>query len=174
MLDGHFVLSSGLHSAVYVEKFRLIERPDVTVPLCARIADRYRDERVAAVAGPTTGGAILAWEVARQLEVRCLIAERAEGGGREFRRGFSLAPGERVLVVDDVLTTGGSVRETVAALHDRAAEVVAGAVLVDRSDGEAQAGAPLWAVLSLPVPAYAPVDCPACARGEALTKRGSS
>jgi orotate phosphoribosyltransferase len=174
VLEGHFLLTSGLHSPLYVEKFELVQHPDITVPLCGRIAERFRGEGVRTVAGPTTGGAILAFETARQLGARAIIAERAEGGGREFRRGFKLEPGERVLVVDDVLTTGGSARETVEAVERAGGVAVGVGVLIDRSWGRAGAGAPLWAALSLDVPAYAPDDCPGCASGLPLTKRGTS
>src|SRR5437588_1249656 len=110
--QGHFVLSSGRHSDEYWEKFRLLEWPRVTEQLCQTIVERYREQRIAAVIGPTTGGALLAQEVARQLGTRCLLAEPVAGGGRELRRGFVLKERERVLIVDDVLTTGLSLRET--------------------------------------------------------------
>ena len=174
VLRGHFLLSSGLHSDTYVEKFELIQHPDVAVPLCAQIADRYRDASVRTVAGPTTGGAILAFEVARQLGARCVVAERSEDGGREFRRGFKIGRGERVLVVDDVLTTGGSVRQTVAAVEGLGGVVVGAGLLVDRSGGRADAGTSYWAALELDTPAYRPDECPQCAGGVPLTKRGTS
>src|SRR5439155_25265536 len=116
--NGHFVLSSGQHSDEYWEKFRLLEWPRVTEQLCRQIASRYKQSGIAAVIGPTTGGALLAQEVARQLDTRCLLAEPAPiHQGRELRRGFTLHPGERVLIVDDVLTTGLSLRETLSALE---------------------------------------------------------
>src|SRR6266702_7790735 len=115
--QGHFVLSSGRHSDEYWEKFRLLEWPRVTEQLCREIAGRYKRSAIAAVVGPTTGGALLAQEVARQLDTRCLLAEPAPGGGRELRRGFVLHPAEPVLIVDDVLTTGLSLRETLAAIE---------------------------------------------------------
>src|SRR6266516_8187089 len=115
--NGHFVLSSGRHSDEYWEKFRLLEWPRVTQQLCKQIAERYWGGALSAVIGPTTGGALLAQEVARQLDTRCLLAEPASKGGRELRRGFVLGPAERVLVVDDVLTTGLSLRETLCAIE---------------------------------------------------------
>ena len=174
LLRGHFLLSSGLHSDVYVEKFELVQHPDVTVPLCSHIAQHYSEAGVQTVAGPTTGGAILAFETARQMGVRSIFAERSPSGGREFRRGFKLAPGERVLVVDDVLTTGGSVRATVAAIEVTGAVVVGAGVLIDRSGGAADAGTGYFAALTLKVPTYDPSECPQCLAGVRLEKRGSS
>ncbi len=174
ILHGHFLLSSGMHSDTYVEKFALIQQPVITVELCRRIAERYRDACVQTVAGPTTGGAILAFEVARQLGVRAIIAERTEDGGREFRRGFRLEPGERVLVVDDVMTTGGAVRHTVNAVESCDALVVGAGLLVDRSGGRSNAGTPFWAALTVDSPAFDTRNCPQCAQGLALTQRGTT
>jgi orotate phosphoribosyltransferase len=135
---GHFVLSSGQHSNEYWEKFRLLEWPRVTEQLCREIASRYLLYDVEAVVGPTTGGALLAQEVARQLGARCLIAEPSLiNQGRELRRGFTLRPSERVLIVDDVLTTGLSLRETLSAVQCYQPEVVGIEVLIDRSGGAA-------------------------------------
>src|SRR5690348_14307138 len=121
--EGHFLLSSGRHSDRYIEKFDLLADPRATATICEQIAAQFADAGVAVVAGPTTGGILLAFEVARQLGVRAAYAERAANGpGREFRRGAIPHPGERVLAVDDILTTGGSVRETLAALAERSEE----------------------------------------------------
>src|SRR5947208_16893008 len=117
-LEGHFLLSSGKHSPFYLEKFQVLQWPQETERLCHSIAESSRGLGVQTVAGPTTGGIILAHEVARQLGVRAIYAERREGAsGREFRRGFALAPGERVLVVDDIMTTGGSLQESIDAVR---------------------------------------------------------
>jgi orotate phosphoribosyltransferase len=164
--DGHFILASGRHSATYLEKFQVLQRPRETERLCAAIADWARPLDVATVAGPTTGGIILAHEVARQLGARAVYAERPESGkGREFRRGFQLAPGERVLVVDDIMTTGGSVQETIGAVREGSAVVAGAAVLVDRSGGAASLDVPVRALWRLDIPTYAPADCPLCAAG---------
>ena len=185
--EGHFVLSSGKHSPSYLEKFWVLQWPRHTERLCAAIAERARDLRVATVAGPTTGGIILAHEVARQLGARAVYAERQEGqesqesqegqrgrSGRVFRRGFQLDAGERILVVDDIMTTGGSVQETIDAARVSGGEVIAAAVLVDRSGGAVQLGVPLHALWSLDIPTYAAAGCPLCARGLPLTKPGTT
>src|SRR5438067_13879081 len=135
--NGHFVLSSGRHSDEYWEKFRLLEWPRVTEQLCQQIAERYRGGALSAVIGPTTGGALLAQEVARQLDTRCLLAEPSSSGGRELRRGFILSKDERVLIVDDVLTTGLSLRETLDAIKPYQPNIIGIDILIDRSDGEA-------------------------------------
>lgn len=173
--QGHFLLSSGRHSDEYWEKFRLLEHPRVTEQLCGEIAARYRERNLSAIIGPTTGGALLAQEVGRQLGARCLIAEPAAGGGRELRRGFVLQPGERVLVVDDVLTTGLSVSETLDALRPYQPEILGIEVLIDRSAGEAgkQFAPPLQALFSVVARSYDPADCPLCREGRPLVKPGT-
>jgi orotate phosphoribosyltransferase len=173
--DGHFVLASGKHSALYLEKFQVLQWPKQTERLCADIAEWARGIEPQTIAGPTTGGIILAHEVARQLELRAVYAERVENGtGREFRRGFQLAPGELVLVVDDIMTTGGSVQETMDAVTSAGARVVGTAVLVDRSGGRARLGVPLHALWALDIPAFDAASCPLCARGEPVTRPGTT
>jgi orotate phosphoribosyltransferase len=173
--EGHFVLASGRHSPGYLEKFQVLQWPARTAALCADIAQWARALAVRTVAGPTTGGIILAHEVARQMELRSIYAERVESGtGREFRRGFELSSGERVLVVDDILTTGGSLHETIDAVRRDGAEVVAAAVLVDRSGGTAGLDVPLHALWTLDIPTYALSDCPQCAEGVPVTKPGTT
>jgi len=173
--EGHFVLASGKHSSRYLEKFQVLQWPVRTAMLCADIAEWARSLAPRTVAGPTTGGIILAHEVARQLELRAVYAERTLGArGREFRRGFELGSGERVLVVDDILTTGGSVQETVDAVRSGGAQVVGAAVLVDRSGGAATIDVPLHALWTVDMPTYAPADCPQCVAGVPLTKPGTT
>ena len=171
--DGHFVLSSGRHSARYLEKFQVLQHPRDTEKLAGAIASWARPRDVATVAGPTTGGIILAHELARQLGARAVYAERAERGDREFRRGFTLAPGERVLVVDDIMSTGGSVQETIAAVRATGATVIGAAVLVDRSGGEAKPDVPLYALWRFEIPTYGR-DCPLCAAGVPLEHPGTT
>lgn len=178
LLDGHFLLASGRHSARYLEKFQVLQRPRETERLCAAIVERARGLGVGAVAGPTTGGIILAHEVARQLGVRAAYAERSEAAtGRVFRRGSRPGPGERVLVVDDIMSTGGSVEETIAAVRAAGATPVGAAVLVDRSGGTAAArlgDVPLIALWEVAIPTYDPRSCPLCARGEPTSKPGTT
>jgi len=173
--DGHFVLSSGKHSPRYLEKFQVLQWPAHTERLCGAIAERVAAGGIDTVAGPTTGGIILAHEVARQMGKRAVYAERNEAGpGRVFRRGFQIARGERVLVVDDIMTTGGSVQETMDAVRAAGGTVVAAAVLVDRSGGAASLGVPLHALWSLDIPTYAAETCPLCAKDVAITKPGTT
>ena len=175
-LEGHFLLSSGKHSPIYLEKFQILQWPQETERLCQSIVEAARGLGVQTVAGPTTGGIILAHEVARQLGVRAVYAERtADGRGREFRRGFRLNPGERVLVVDDILSTGGSVQDTIDAVRASGAEVVGVGVLVDRSDGQARFdGLPLISLWDVSIPAYLPGECPQCAEGTPVVKPGTT
>lgn len=172
LLQGHFLLSSGLHSDQYLEKFRLVENPSLLEPLCEEIADRFREDGVQYVLGPTTAGIIIAYCVARHLGVPARYAEPA-GGGRALRRGQKLPSGSRVLIVDDILTTGLSVRECMAIVREHGAELVGVGVLGDRSGGQAQFGVKLEALLRENMQAFAPEDCPLCNQGIPLVKPGS-
>jgi len=173
VMNGHFLLTSGLHSPRYVEKFRLLQYPDHTAPLCDMVADHFKGIEIHSVAGPTLGGVILAYEVARALKVRSIYAER-EGDSRVFRRGLSLNPGEKVLVVDDILTTGGSVKEVVEAVRAEGAIPAAVGVLVDRSGGQVHFEVPFFSCLQLAIPAYRTEACPQCAQGVPLIKPGGA
>ncbi len=172
-MEGHFELTSGLHSPIYWEKFKVLQYPRHTEKLCGLIAARYRDENVEVVVGPTTGGVILAYEVARQLGVRGFFAEK-EGSERVFRRGFSIRPGERVLIVDDILTTGGSIMEVVKAVEKLGGDIVGLGILVDRTEGGLSIGKPLFSCLRSATPAYRPEDCPLCKAGIPLTRQGGA
>ena len=166
-LEGHFLLSSGKHSPFYLEKFQVLQWPEETERLCRSIAESARGLGVQTVAGPTTGGIIVAHEIARQLGARAVYAERTAG--------FRLNPGERVLVVDDVMSTGGSVQETIDAVRASGAEVVGVGVLVDRSAGQATFdGLPVIALWDVAIPAYQPDECPQCAQGVPLVKPGTT
>jgi len=168
---GHFLLTSGLHSPIYWEKFRIIEHPDITEKLCRKIAEHFSNQGVQLVVGPTTGGIILAYEVARQLGLRSVFAEK-EGDRRVLRRGFKIKPGEKVLVVDDVLTTGKSVKEVLDAVAREKGEVIGIGVLVNRSEEEPNFGVPLFSCLRSATPTYKPQRCPLCAASVPLTKPG--
>jgi orotate phosphoribosyltransferase len=191
LTDGHFQLKSGRHSERYLEKFLVLQDPAATSELCGFWAEEYRgaDGRptVDLVAGPTTGGVVLAFETARQLGVRGIFAEEvtaADGTrSREFRRGFRIEPGERVLLVDDILTTGGSLLAMLPAVEASGGEIVGCHVLVDRSGGLATLTSPasgrvypLAALWTLDVPTFAagPATCPQCADGTPLHAPGST
>lgn len=174
---GHFLYASGKHGDVYIEKFNLLRNPQATSDACSFFADQFRDARIDVVVGPTTGGILLAFETARQLGVASAYAERASEGGnaREIRRKTTFEPGSRVLVVDDILTTGGSVRETLAALENHPVEVVAVGVLVDRSAGATSFGdIPLVAIASQKFDAWPAEACPLCDKGIPLEKPGTT
>ena len=173
LLKGHFLLTSGLHSPIYWEKFRVLQFPHYTGQLCGMIADHFRKEEIQVVAGPTTGGIILAYEVARQLGVRSVFAEK-EGEERAFRRGFSIDAGERVLIVDDILTTGGSIHEVIAAVTRLGGKIIGIGVLVDRSEQDQEFGVPLFSCHRAITTTYQPEDCPLCAARIPLVKPGSS
>jgi len=173
ILKGHFLLASGLHSPIYWEKFRVLESPIYTEQLCRMIATHFQKQNIQVVAGPTTGGIILAFETARQLGVRGIFAEK-EGNGRAFRRGFSINPGERVLIVDDILTTGNSTRQVMAAVTKQGGLVIGIGILVDRSEQGVDFGVPLFSCLRSITPTYTPQDCPLCAAHIPLVKPGSS
>jgi len=175
ILKGHFLLTSGRHSGAYLEKFQVLQWPQQTQRLCQALADHFRPANVEVVVGPTTGGVILAYEVARQLGVRGIFVENDPDrpGQRALRRGFQLRPGERALIVDDILTAGTSIREVLEALAPFQPEIVGIGVLVDRSQGQADFGYPLHALLHLSISSYAPADCPLCAAGQSLVKPGS-
>ncbi|OYT71566.1 MAG: orotate phosphoribosyltransferase [Armatimonadetes bacterium JP3_11] len=172
VLRGHFLLTSGRHSDIYFEKFRLLEQPRMLEEWVDAMLANTPWRSVEVVVGPTLGGVLVACEAARQLGVRALYAER-EGDKRAFRRGSALEPGTHVLIVDDVLTTGTSIREVLELLQDYQVSVVGVGVLIDRSETPPDFGAPLASALRLPAKTYDPAECPLCQQGLPLTKRGS-
>lgn len=172
ILRGHFVLTSGRHSDVYFEKFRVLERPDVLSRLCAEIAQAYEGKGIKAVAGPTTGGIIIAFEVARRMCLPAIYVE-TEDGRKTLRRGRTLEPGLRTLVVDDVLTTGRSLVETRDAVVRSGGEVAAYAVLIDRSQSDLDLGAPLSAAYRVAAISYPADDLPPHLRDVPATKPGT-
>lgn len=172
LLEGHFLLTSGLHSDRYFEKFAVLQHPHLTEKLCRALAERFLGERVELVVGPAVGGILLAHEVAKRLGTRAIFTER-EGGKMCLRRGFAISPSQRVLVVEDVVTTGGSVREALDVVREAGGEPVGVALLVDRSGGAVNFGVRTEALLRLEVKAYPPEECPQCRAGFPLTARGS-
>ncbi|WP_441561462.1 orotate phosphoribosyltransferase [Colibacter massiliensis] len=175
VLEGHFLLTSGLHSPLYVEKFNVLQHPEYTEKLCRELAERFKNKRVQTVMGPMTGGILLAHEVGKALGTRAIFTER-EKGKMTLRRGFRIEPGERVLIVEDIVTTGGSVKEVVDVVKAAGGDIVGVGLLVDRSGGKAEFGVPqkdIQALLHLTVPTYEPAACPLCAAGTVLTERGS-
>ena len=172
LLEGHFVLTSGLHSTNYLQCALVLQHPSEAEAFGRAIAERFDGQQVETVAAPAIGGIIIGWEVARALGVRSVWTER-EGGRMTLRRGFNVRDGERVVVVEDVITTGGSTRETIEALRALGANVVGAASIIDRSGGRADVGAPRHALATLDVPTHAPEACPLCAQGVPAIKPGS-
>ena len=172
LLEGHFILSSGLHSPKYLQCALLLQYPAEAMRFGQALAEHFRDQRIETVAAPAIGGIVIGYEVARQLDARFIWTER-EAGRMTLRRGFAVQPHERVLVVEDVITTGGSTRETIETLRDAGALVVGAASIIDRSSGNADVGVPRIALATLDVPSFIPAACEACARGEQAIKPGS-
>lgn len=172
MRKGHFLLTSGLHSDRYFEKFRILERADVCEHFARVLSNYFSKMSVTVVCGPTTGGVIVAYEVARQLGCRCIIAERSDTG-RKIGRGFLVGKEDQVLVVDDVLTTGGSIWETLSALKTTGARVVGIGVFIDRSTG-VRFPFPFYAAHREEIQNYQPDSCPLCRARLPLETPGSS
>jgi len=172
LLTGHFLLSSGLHSERYLQSALVLQQPDIATSLCAALAEKFKDQKIGAVIAPALGGVFVSHETARALGVRALFAERVNGE-LTLRRGFTIKPGERILVVEDVITTGKSTRETIAVVQKAGGVVVAAASLVDRSGGKAELGVPYKALVTLEVPSFTAEDCPLCRAGSAPIKPGS-
>jgi orotate phosphoribosyltransferase len=172
LLEGHFILSSGLHSSQYLQCALALERAEDAAKFGRAIAEEFANENIETVASPAIGGLVIGFAVAQALDVRFVWTER-ENGVMTLRRGFSVKENERILVVEDVITTGGSTRECIEALEKQDAKVVAAASIIDRSGGAADVGVPRIALVTLEVPTFAPGDCPLCARGEVAVKPGS-
>jgi len=172
LLDGHFRLTSGLHSSGYLQCALVLQHPQHAEALGRAIADRTRDLRPTVVLSPALGGVVIGHEVARALGVRAMFAERQDGA-LALRRGFVIGESDRVLVVEDVLTTGGSTRETMQVATAAGGHVVGAASIVDRSGGAARFDVPFTALLDVTLPTYEPDTCPLCAQGLAVVKPGS-
>ena len=172
LLEGHFQLSSGLHSTVYLQCALVLQFPDKAESFGRAIAERYDGQGIQLVASPAIGGIVIGHEVARALGARFVWTER-EAGEMTLRRGFTVSPGEKTLVIEDVITTGGSTRETIEALQRAGADVVGAASIIDRSAGSADVGVPLTALASLKVLSVETSECDACKLGEPVVKPGS-
>jgi orotate phosphoribosyltransferase len=172
LLDGHFRLTSGLHSPGYLQCALVLQHPAHAEACGTEIAHRVRNLGAQVVLSPALGGIVIAQEVGRALGIRAIFAERQDGK-LMLRRGFALTPGERVLVVEDVVTTGGSTRETIEVARAAAAQVVGAASIIDRSGGQQSLDVPYHALATLAVPTYEPQACPLCAAGQPVVKPGS-
>jgi orotate phosphoribosyltransferase len=172
LLEGHFILSSGLHSPNYLQCALALQYPPDAAKFGRAMAERFTNENIETVASPAIGGLVIGFAVAQALDVRFVWTER-ENGVMTLRRGFSVKETERILVVEDVITTGGSTRECIEALEKHGAKVVGAASIIDRSGGRADVGVPRIALATLDVPSYKTEDCPMCARGEIAVKPGS-
>jgi len=173
LLDGHFLLSSGLHSPRYLQCALVLQDPPLAERLCRDLAEALKDLQAETVVGPAMGGIIVAYELARALGIRGIFAERKDGS-MQLRRGFAIRPGERILLAEDVVTTGGSLKEVMAAVKDAGGRIVGVASLVDRSGaGDPGFGMPLVSLLKIEVPTYTPEACPLCEAGSRAEKPGS-
>lgn len=172
LLKGHFKLTSGRHSDVYYEKFTLLKNPVVATQLCRTMAEKLAPLGAETVVGPTTGGIIIAYDVARYLEVESIYAEAGDSG-RIFKRGFSLRPGQKIVIVDDVLTTGRSIFEVIDLVQQYEAKILGIGELLDRSNGAVTFDYPYFPLASVEAANWEPDKCPLCAQGEPLTQRGS-
>jgi orotate phosphoribosyltransferase len=172
LLEGHFQLTSGLHSPQYFQCARVLQHPRHAERLCGTLAEGVRSLRPDCVVAPALGGIVVGQEVGRQLGVRTMFTERKDGA-MELRRGFAIVPGERVVVCEDVVTTGGSVFEVLSIVKDRGGIPVAAAYIVDRSGGTVRFDVPQFSLLRLTVVTYPPDDCPLCRLGTPAVKPGS-
>ena len=172
LLEGHFRLSSGLHSDRYLQSALVLQHPDFAEQLGRALAARLEHLQPTVVLSPAMGGIIIGQEVGRALQVRAMFAERTEGA-MALRRGFTLARSDRVVVIEDVITTGGSTRETIDVARAAGAQVVGAASIIDRSGGQQSLDVPYHALATLSVPTYQPESCPLCAAGQPVVKPGS-
>jgi len=172
LLTGHFRLTSGRHSSQYMQCAQVLQYPEYASQLCRDLAERFAGMKVDTVIGPALGGIIVAYEVGRAMGVRTIFTER-EQGVMSLRRGFIIEPGEKVLVVEDVVTTGGSVKEVIEVVRQKGGEVAGVGVLVDRSNGKVDFGVKTEAVLPMEIQSYDPGDCPLCREGLPVVKPGS-
>jgi orotate phosphoribosyltransferase len=171
--QGHFELSSGRHSATYIQCALVLAHPPHADALGRALAELFGNLAISCVVSPALGGIVIGYEVARALGVRALFVERDRSGQMALRRGFEIKPGERVLVIEDVWTTGGSTREAIGVVEQEGGLAVAAGALIDRSGGRLELNVPARALLEMDVPSYEPDDCPLCRAGGTATRPGS-
>jgi orotate phosphoribosyltransferase len=172
LLEGHFRLSSGLHSDRYLQSALVLQHPDYAEQMGRALAARLEHLQPTAILSPALGGIVIGQEVGRAMQIRALFAERQDGK-LMLRRGFTLSPTDRVIVVEDVITTGGSTRETIAVAEESGAAVLGAAAIIDRGADPGRLNLPLQALVRMEVPAYPPESCPLCAKGVPVVKPGS-
>ena len=171
MLEGHFLLTSGRHSNKYIEKFRILEDPRALDDVCRAMSETVQNQNVELVLGAAIGGILIAGGVGRYLDVKHIFSERVDGK-MELRRGFSITKGQRIIIVEDIITTGGSVFELIQLAKDYEVEIVHVVNLVDRSSGEVNFEVPTTTLLTIPSESWEPEDCPLCQQRVAITQRG--
>jgi orotate phosphoribosyltransferase len=171
--SGHFELTSGLHSGTYIQCAMVLQHPQPAEALGRALAEHFKDSKISCVVAPAMGGITIGYEVARALGVRSLWVERDRSGQMALRRGWAIQPGERVLVVEDVWTTGGSTRETISVVQQEGGTVVAAGALIDRTGGRLDLSVPAHALLTMQVPTYEPEQCPLCRSGVPIYRPGS-
>lgn len=170
---GHFELTSGLHSGTYIQCAMVLQYPNYAEALGRDLAEMFKDLQISCVVAPAMGGITIGYEVARALGVRSLWVERDKSGQMALRRGWEIKPAERVLVIEDVWTTGGSTRETIGVVQQEGGLVLAAGALIDRTNGCLDLNVPAHALLTMQVPTYDPADCPLCRSGSSAHKPGS-
>jgi len=173
LLEGHFLLRSGLHSRQFFQCALVLQYPRHAETLCRALADKLQATGAQTVISPALGGLFIGHEVGRALGLRHIFAEKNAAGQLELRRNFKIAPGEKVLVVEDVVTKGGRVQETLEIVRQKGGQAVAVGVLVDRSDGTVNFGVPLVSLLKLQIETFSPASCPLCQAGQPVVKPGS-
>ena len=173
LLEGHFVLRSGLHSNRFFQAALVMQYPDIAEKLCSQLADKFSDYDIDTVVSPAIGGIVVGQEVARALGARSVFVEKIDDSTLELRRGFSLSKNEKVLIAEDVITRGGRVQQTIDTVTSTGANLMGAAVLVDRSAGSVNFNIPVEHLIELPLATYSPDECPLCKRGIQLEKPGS-
>ena len=172
LLEGHFSLSSGLHSEAYIQCALLLRYPELAEKFCQELAQKVKKYKPELVVGPALGGVIVAYEMARALNLPGIFTER-KNGEMMLRRNFDIKPGQKILLVEDVVTTGGSVKEVIEIIKEKGGELAVVASLIDRSGGNANFGAPFESLISFDFEVYKPEDCPLCKQNSEAVKPGS-